>query len=193
MTSRSMPAATSAGVSARAFCGLTRTAVVTPASRTCATAAAEQLGIDRRGVQFLQHRDGAPTVGVRLGGLDQLGELGLDVGVPARQPLTVDHAEPAEPCRARSRTPATPARRSDARAPGCRTGRRRAARPSTRPSTSGCAATARCRCRPARRFGGRFGPCRSRRGRARASLSLVPSSPRVVQRARSSSGLRRSS
>ena len=44
MTSRSIPAATSAGVSACAFCGLTRTAVVTPASRIRATAAPSRSG-----------------------------------------------------------------------------------------------------------------------------------------------------
>ena len=44
MTSRSIPAATSPGVKAWAFCGLTRTAVTTPASRTRATAAASSSG-----------------------------------------------------------------------------------------------------------------------------------------------------
>ena len=44
MTSRSTPAATSPGVNAWAFCGLTRTAVVTPASRMRATAAASNSG-----------------------------------------------------------------------------------------------------------------------------------------------------
>ena len=43
MTSRSMPARTRSGVSTRAFCGLTRTAVVTPASRIRATAAQSEL------------------------------------------------------------------------------------------------------------------------------------------------------
>ncbi len=44
MTSRSIPAATRVGVSDWAFCGLTRTAVVTPASRMRATAAPSRSG-----------------------------------------------------------------------------------------------------------------------------------------------------
>ncbi|CNW13729.1 Uncharacterised protein [Mycobacterium tuberculosis] len=44
MTSKSIPAATSTGVSHLAFCGLTRTAVVTPASRMRATAAPNRSG-----------------------------------------------------------------------------------------------------------------------------------------------------
>ena len=44
MTSRSSPALASAGVNARAFCGLTRTAVVIPASRMRATAAPSSSG-----------------------------------------------------------------------------------------------------------------------------------------------------
>ncbi|SKS90913.1 Uncharacterised protein [Mycobacteroides abscessus subsp. abscessus] len=44
MTSRSMPAAIRCGVSSCAFCGLTRTAVVTPAPRTSAMAAANRSG-----------------------------------------------------------------------------------------------------------------------------------------------------
>ena len=54
MTSRSIPAATSAGVSACAFCGLTRTAVVTPASRMRATAAPSDAPRS-----FLKHEDDA--------------------------------------------------------------------------------------------------------------------------------------
>ncbi len=45
MTSRSMPACSRTGVSAWAFCGLTRTAVVTPASRMRATAEPSRSGL----------------------------------------------------------------------------------------------------------------------------------------------------
>ena len=57
---------------------------------------AEQFGIQRRGMQLLQQPDRRRRFGLLLGGLDDLGDLGLDVGVPADQPLAVEHAEPAE-------------------------------------------------------------------------------------------------
>ena len=97
MTSRSMPAATSAGVSA---CGVLRADPHRGGHPGVADArhrGAEQVGIQRRGVQLLQQPDRRRRLGLLLGGLDDLGDLGLDVGVPADQALAVEHTETAEP------------------------------------------------------------------------------------------------
>ena len=48
-------------------------------------------------MQLLQQPDGRCGLGLLCGGLDQLRDLGFDVGVPADQPFTVEHGQPAEP------------------------------------------------------------------------------------------------
>ena len=118
MTSRSMPAAISDGVSDCAFCGLTRTAVVTPGLADARDRCAQQLGIQWRRMQLLQQPNGRRRFRLLLGGLDDLGDLLLDIGVPADQTLAVEHAEAAEAAQLDRRTPATPARRSDATTTG---------------------------------------------------------------------------
>ena len=96
MTSRSTPAASSAGASSRARCGLTRTATVTPASRIALQRLGEQLGVHRLGVQLLQqpHGRGGSSSSAAAAHPDQ---RPLGVVVPGPQPLGVEHAQPAEP------------------------------------------------------------------------------------------------
>ncbi len=55
----------------------------------------QQIGLQRRSVQFLQECDRCVGIEIGLGDVDQLIELGLHVGVPRPQPFTVDHPEPA--------------------------------------------------------------------------------------------------
>ncbi len=58
---------------------------------------AQQIGVQRRGVELLQQPDGRRRLGLLGRRLDDLGDLGLDVGVAADQPFAVEHAETAEP------------------------------------------------------------------------------------------------
>ena len=57
---------------------------------------AEQIEIQRLGVQLLQQPDRRRRVVLGLGGLDHAGDLLLDVGVTADQALAVEHPEAAE-------------------------------------------------------------------------------------------------
>ena len=58
---------------------------------------AEQLGVQRRGVELLEQPDGRRRFGFFGGRFDDLGDLGFDVRVATDQPLAVEHAESAEP------------------------------------------------------------------------------------------------
>ncbi|PQM45791.1 hypothetical protein C1Y40_04041 [Mycobacterium talmoniae] len=57
----------------------------------------EQVGVQRRGVQLLQQPDRRRRFGFLGGRLDDLRDLGLDVGVPPDQALAVEYTEAAEP------------------------------------------------------------------------------------------------
>ena len=96
MTSRSIPAADERRVSAWAFCGLTRTAVVTPASRTRATPQPSRSG-------FSGASGAAAATGWRRrdpssdrAASSTWATFVLDIGVPPDESLAVEHAEPAE-------------------------------------------------------------------------------------------------
>jgi hypothetical protein len=58
---------------------------------------AQQIGVQRRGVQLLQQPDGRRRLGFFGGRLDDLSDLGFDVRMAADQPFAVEHAQPAEP------------------------------------------------------------------------------------------------
>ena len=58
---------------------------------------AEQVGIDRSRVQLLQQSDRGGLLGLLLGGLDDLGDLGFDVGVPTDQTFAVEHPKSTPP------------------------------------------------------------------------------------------------
>jgi hypothetical protein len=58
---------------------------------------AQQVRVQRRRMQLLQQPDRRRGFGLFFGGLDKLRDLGPDVGVPADQPLAVEHTQAAEP------------------------------------------------------------------------------------------------
>jgi hypothetical protein len=57
----------------------------------------QQLGIQRRGVQLLQQPDGRRRFGFFGRRLGDLSDLGGHIGMPADQPLAVEHSEATEP------------------------------------------------------------------------------------------------
>jgi len=138
MTSRSIPACSSTRRQRPSICGLSRTAVVTPASRMRATAGAQQaLGSAVAGMQLLEQPDCRGRFGLLFGGLDKLSDLGFDIGMPPDQPSPLKHAQAPS-------LPSSIANSGDTKASvgcattGISTGRRPAATPSTRPVTNGC-------------------------------------------------------
>src|SRR5664279_2348358 len=58
--------------------------------------AAEKEPEQSTAIRLLQQPDRGGLLGLLLGGLDDLRDLGFDVGVPADQPFAVEHTEPAE-------------------------------------------------------------------------------------------------
>ena len=103
MTNRSTPASTTVRQNCWVRCGVSAPATVTPASRISLTRAAIRSGLIGLGVDLL-HARASPSPASSRG---DLGEQGLGVLVPRPQALEVEHAEAAEPARARRPWPGT--------------------------------------------------------------------------------------
>ena len=92
MTSRSTPAASTAGASCRVCCGEIAHRRGDPRGAHLLDPRGDQVGLDRLGVDLLQHRDRRGAAG---GGLADAGVGRRRVVVPGPQALGVEHAQPA--------------------------------------------------------------------------------------------------
>ena len=155
MTSRSSSASRMALANCSVRCGRDRRARRDAGLLDLADALADQLGLDRLGVDLLHPRRG--LVGVELG---DLLEQRLGVLVAGPQALEVEHADAAEPADLDGGGRADDAVHGRAPSAAGRSGRRRSPRRCRRPRGRGCAGSGRWRCRRTRRPAGPT--CRSR-------------------------------